>query len=62
MFKAIFGLAVIGAVVYCFYVSGVSVKTSKHHIQKSQNSFTVSDSGKTVKFPKLPKVKIQVEK
>ncbi len=62
MFKAIFGLAVIAGIVYFFYISGVSVKTPKHYIQKSQNSFTVSDSGKTVKFPKLPKVKIQVEK
>ena len=61
MFKAIFGLAVIAGI-YFFYVSGVSVKTPKHNIRKSENSFSVySDSGK-VKLPKLPKVKIQVEK
>ncbi len=62
MFKAIFGLAVIAGIIYFFYVSGVSVKTPKHNIRKSENSFSVySDSGK-VKLPKLPKVKIQVEK
>ena len=61
MFKAIFGLAVIAGI-YFFYVSGVSVKTPKHHIQKSQNSFSISDSGKTIKLPKLPKIKVQVEK